>query len=107
MLGVLGGGQLGRMFVHAAQVHGYRVAVLEPDVASPAGAAADLHLRAAYDNEVALRDLAERCLAITTEFENVPAGALRFLATKRAVAPPAARRTTPWCTRSSSASRSR
>ncbi len=89
MLGVLGGGQLGRMFVHAAQVHGYRVAVLEPDVASPAGAAADLHLRAAYDDEVALRDLAERCLAITTEFENVPAGALRFLATKRAVAPPA------------------
>ena len=47
MLGVLGGGQLGRMFVHAAQVHGYRVAVLEPDAASPAGAAADVHLRAA------------------------------------------------------------
>ena len=37
-LGVVGGGQLGRMFVHAAQVHGYRVAVLEPDAASPAGA---------------------------------------------------------------------
>ena len=36
MLGVLGGGQLGRMFVHAAQVHGFRVAVLEPDAASPA-----------------------------------------------------------------------
>lgn len=48
MLGVLGGGQLGRMFVHAAQRHGYRVAVLEPDAASPAGAAADLHLDAPY-----------------------------------------------------------
>jgi 5-(carboxyamino)imidazole ribonucleotide synthase len=89
MLGVLGGGQLGRMFVHAAQVHGYRVAVLEPDVASPAGAAADLHLRAAYADLAALDDLAGRCAAVTTEFENVPAGALRRLASRTAVSPPA------------------
>ncbi len=89
LLGVLGGGQLGRMFVHAAQVHGYRVAVLEPDAASPAGAAADLHLRAAYTDPAALEELASRCVAVTTEFENVPAEALRTLAARRPVAPPA------------------
>ena len=75
MLGVLGGGQLGRMFVHAAQVHGYRVSVLEPDPASPAGAAADIHLRAPYADAAALQTLADSCAAVTTEFENVPAAA--------------------------------
>ncbi len=89
-LGVMGGGQLGRMFVHAAQVHGFRVAVLEPDAASPAGAAADEHLCAPYLDEAALAALAQRCTAITTEFENVPAGALRSLAQTRPVSPPAA-----------------
>ncbi len=89
-LGVLGGGQLGRMFVHAAQVQGYRVTVLEPDAASPAGAAADSHLRAAYDDPAALAALADGCVAITTEFENVPANALRMLAGRCTVAPPAA-----------------
>jgi 5-(carboxyamino)imidazole ribonucleotide synthase len=88
-LGVLGGGQLGRMFVHAAQAHGYRVAVLEPDPASPAGAAADEHLRAGYDDPAALAELQRRCAAVTTEFENVPADALRTLAAAVAVAPPA------------------
>ena len=89
MLGVLGGGQLGRMFVHAAQTHGYRVMVLEPDAASPAGAAADAHLRAPYAEPAALADLAAACAAITTEFENVPAEALRTLAASRRVSPPA------------------
>jgi 5-(carboxyamino)imidazole ribonucleotide synthase len=89
MLGVLGGGQLGRMFVHAAQTHGYRVMVLEPDAASPAGAAADAHLRAPYAEPAALSDLAAACMAITTEFENVPADALRTLAASRRVSPPA------------------
>ena len=65
-LGVMGGGQLGRMFVHAAQVQGFRVVVLEPDVASPAGAAADVHLRAAYVDAAALREMARSCLAVTT-----------------------------------------
>ncbi|MDE2368965.1 MAG: 5-(carboxyamino)imidazole ribonucleotide synthase [Burkholderiales bacterium] len=79
------------MFVHAAQVHGYAVVVLEPDPASPAGAAADLHLRAAYTDEAALAELARRCFAVTTEFENVPAASLRRLADAGvAVAPPAA-----------------
>lgn len=89
MLGVLGGGQLGRMFVHAAQAAGYRVAVLDPDAASPAGAAADAHLRAAYADAGALATLARDAVAITTEFENVPAAALRELARTRPVAPPA------------------
>lgn len=88
-LGVLGGGQLGRMFVHAAQTLGFRVAVLEPDASSPAGAAADLHLKAAYTDADALATLARSCVAVTTEFENVPADALRRLALQLPVAPPA------------------
>ena len=89
-LGVLGGGQLGRMFVHAAQMHGYRVTVLEPDGNSPAGAAADNHLRAAYADPAALAELVATCAAVTTEFENVPASALRRLAVSCTVVPPAA-----------------
>lgn len=86
---VLGGGQLGRMFVHAAQVAGLRVTVLEPDPASPAGAAADRHLAAPYTDPAALEALASHCAAATTEFENVPADALRRLASRIAVSPPA------------------
>ena len=78
-LGVLGGGQLGRMFVHAAQAHGYRVTVLDPDAASPAGAAADVHCRAPHDDAAALASLARAAAAVTTEFENVPAASLRAL----------------------------
>jgi 5-(carboxyamino)imidazole ribonucleotide synthase len=78
------------MFVHAAQVLGYSVAVLEPDAASPAGAAADAHLQAAYLDVAALAALAARCAAVTTEFENVPAAALRTLALSVPVSPPAA-----------------
>jgi len=90
MLGVLGGGQLGRMFVHAAQSQGYRVAVLEPDAASPAGGAADLHLCAPYTDPVALAHLGATCAAVTTEFENVPAATLHALAASLPVSPPAA-----------------
>ena len=89
-LGVLGGGQLGRMFVHAAQTLGYRVAVLEPDAASPAGAAADWHLCAGYTDAAALDRLQQDCAAVTTEFETVPAASLRRLAASRPVAPPPA-----------------
>lgn len=88
-LGVLGGGQLGRMFVHAAQVHGFAVSVLEPDPASPAGRSADVHLQASYTDATALAELARTCAAITTEFENVPALSLRALAASRVVSPPA------------------
>ncbi len=77
---MVGGGQLGRMFCFAAQAMGYRVAVLDPDPTSPAGAVADKHLRAAYDDEAALAELAQLCDAVSTEFENVPAASLELLA---------------------------
>ncbi len=88
-LGVLGGGQLGRMFTLRARAMGYRVVVLEPDPRSPAGAAADRHIVAPYDDPAALTELAESCDAITIEFENVPADALRTLARTRPVRPAA------------------
>lgn len=88
-LGVMGGGQLGRMFVQAAQAMGYVTVVLDPDPASPAGLVAHHHIRAAYDDPQGLAELAQRCDAITTEFENVPAQALRTLAARRPVAPSA------------------
>jgi 5-(carboxyamino)imidazole ribonucleotide synthase len=90
MLGVTGGGQLGRMFVHAAQALGFRVAVLDPAAESPAAQAADVHIQAAYDDPVALREVARQCVAVTTEFENVPAASLRSLAEWLPVAPAAA-----------------
>jgi 5-(carboxyamino)imidazole ribonucleotide synthase len=86
-LGVLGGGQLGRMFVHAAQRMGYYTAVLDPDPASPAGLIAHHHVQASYEDEQALVQLAQRSAAITTEFENVPAAALRSIGAQRPVAP--------------------
>ena len=79
-LGMLGGGQLGRFFVMAAHEMGYRVIVLDPDAHSPAGLIADQHLQAAYEDQDALNQLAETCAAITTEFENVPAASLAYLA---------------------------
>jgi 5-(carboxyamino)imidazole ribonucleotide synthase len=89
-LGVMGGGQLGRMFVHAAQRMGYFTAVLDPDPHSPAGRASHYHVQTGYSDARGLSQLAGLCAAITTEFENVPAGALQTLATNRAVAPAAA-----------------
>lgn len=86
-LGVLGGGQLGRMFVHAAQRLGYRCIVLDPDVDSPAGRVAERHLCADYLDAPALQALARETQAVTTEFENVPAAALRTLAERVRVAP--------------------
>lgn len=78
-LGLLGGGQLGRMFTARARTMGYEVVVLDPDPLSPAGAIATRHLTAAYDDPLALDELARSAQAITTEFENVPAAALGFL----------------------------
>lgn len=86
-LGVMGGGQLGRMFVHAAQSMGYRTAVLDADAASPAGLVSHEHIRTPYLDESGLADLAHLSAAITTEFENVPAAALDKLAETRPVAP--------------------
>ncbi len=86
-IGMLGGGQLGRMFTSAAQVMGYKVVVLDPDPQSPAGIIADQHICAAYDDEKALDDMATLCAAITTEFENIPAQTLAFLEQKTIVHP--------------------
>lgn len=89
-LGVLGGGQLGRMFAQAAQRMGYEVAVLDPDADSPAGRIAEHHLCAAYTDRQALDELSRLCAAVTVEFENVPAESLRLLAESLPVCPPAA-----------------
>ena len=89
-LGLLGGGQLGRFFVQAAQKLGYRVQVLDPDPDSPAGQIADHHFVAAYDDLAALDALAADCSAVTTEFENVPAPTLEYLARSVRVRPSAA-----------------
>lgn len=89
MLGMLGGGQLGRFFVIAAHEMGYKVTVLDPDKNSPAGKIADVHLCAAYDDQAALQELARSCEAITTEFENVPSTTLEYLAQTRTVRPSA------------------
>ncbi len=78
-LGVLGGGQLGRMFTLAAHSMGYRVVVLDPDPHSPAGLIADQHINADYQDRAALQMLGDECAAITTEFENIPAESLEFL----------------------------
>jgi 5-(carboxyamino)imidazole ribonucleotide synthase len=88
-LGVMGGGQLGRMFVHAAQQMGYATAVLDPDAASPAGLVSHHHVQADYLSEPGLAQLSQMAVAITTEFENVPAAALRRLSEQRPVAPSA------------------
>ncbi|MEP7180922.1 MAG: 5-(carboxyamino)imidazole ribonucleotide synthase [Betaproteobacteria bacterium] len=89
-LGLLGGGQLGRMFCMAAQSLGYKVAVLDPGADSPAGSVADRHLRADYLDPAALAELGALARAATTEFENVPAGALDYLARTARVTPAAA-----------------
>jgi 5-(carboxyamino)imidazole ribonucleotide synthase len=79
-IGMLGGGQLGRMFTVAARTLGYRVIILEPDFHSPAAQLSDDHIIAAYDDEIALTAFGKRCDVITTEFENIPAQTLEFLA---------------------------
>jgi 5-(carboxyamino)imidazole ribonucleotide synthase len=88
-LGLLGGGQLGRMFAMAAQSMGYRVTVLDPGADSPAGSVADRHLQGDYLDDAPLRELAATCAGATTEFENVPADSLRFLARHCVVSPAA------------------
>ncbi len=89
MLGMLGGGQLGRMFVMAAQCMGYRVTVLDPSVDCPASRVADHFLCAEYTDKKALHELGHTCAGVTTEFENIPAASLRYLAELSVVSPDA------------------
>ena len=86
MLGILGGGQLGRFFTIAAKRMGYKVTVLDPDPDAPAATFADEHICAAFDDEKALEKLAQ-CAAVTTEFENVNAEAMTKLAERTRVTP--------------------
>ena len=89
-LGMLGGGQLGRMFTLRARAMGYRVVVLDPDPDSPAGHAANIHIHAGYDDQAALERMTRECAVISTEFENIPAQVLEQLAKKVPVRPSAA-----------------
>jgi 5-(carboxyamino)imidazole ribonucleotide synthase len=75
-LGILGGGQLGRMFTQAAQAMGYKVCVLDPGADSPAGSIAEKYIQADYTDSAALKEMAAICKSVSTEFENVPAQAL-------------------------------
>jgi 5-(carboxyamino)imidazole ribonucleotide synthase len=86
-LGLLGGGQLGRMFCMAAQSLGFRVCVLDPAEDGPAASVADRHIRADYLNAGGLAELASLCAAATTEFENVPSEALEYLSQHCIVCP--------------------
>lgn len=86
-LGMLGGGQLGRMFTVAARTMGYNVMVLDPDQESPAGKLATTHLQADYLDKTALETMAKNCDVVTTEFENVPASILETLAKNSPVRP--------------------
>ena len=87
-LGLMGGGQLGRMFAHAAERLGYRVAVLEKG-SCPASEVSAEHIDAAYDDPAALELMTRLTAAVTTEFENVPAASLSRLAQDCVTAPAA------------------
>jgi 5-(carboxyamino)imidazole ribonucleotide synthase len=89
-IGILGGGQLGRMLAIAAARLGYRTVILEPQADCPAAQVANRQIVAAYDDPVALAELAALCHAVTYEFENVPVGAAESLAARVPVSPPPA-----------------
>jgi len=78
-IGILGGGQLGRMLVQAAQSLGFSVAVYEPQAACPAGAVANQEVNAPYADLDALRDFVRGCDVVTYEFENIPTAPLQAL----------------------------
>src|SRR3954453_20498346 len=83
-IGVMGGGQLGRMFAMAARPMGYQVHVFTPEEESPAGQFADLTRIADYTNEAAVRRFAEGVDVVTFEFENVPVETAEWCAKARA-----------------------
>lgn len=87
-IGIIGGGQLGRMLAMAAARLSYNTIILEPQADCPAAQTANRQIVAAYDDRAALQELAEACDVITYEFENVPVEAAQFLATHSIVSPP-------------------
>ncbi len=90
-LGILGGGQLGRMLSQAASRLGFNVVILDPEENSPAGRVSQGQIVAAYDNPTALTVLGQSCEVVTFEFENVPAGSVERLAEGGAVVAPGPR----------------
>ncbi|HYJ80418.1 MAG TPA: NAD(P)-dependent oxidoreductase, partial [Longimicrobiaceae bacterium] len=78
-IGIVGGGQLGRMFAVEARRMGYRVVVLDPSADAPAAQISDQHLRAPFDDAAAVRELGRRCHVVTLEWENADVGTLRAL----------------------------
>ncbi len=89
-LGMMGGGQLGRMFSTAASRLGYHVLVLDPAEVSPAGEVSARRIQKNYKDREALDEIASVCPAVSTEFENVPSVSLAYLAEKGCrTAPPA------------------
>lgn len=86
-IGILGGGQLGRMFVTSARTMGYEVIVFDPDPNSPAGSLATQHICAEYSDKSALTQLAELCEVITIEFENIPLDSVRLIQNETPVYP--------------------
>jgi 5-(carboxyamino)imidazole ribonucleotide synthase len=90
MIGLMGGGQLGRMMIQAAHRLGEKVAVLDPEADGPAAQLADVVIAADYEDYQALAQLSQKASVFTTEFENVPAESLRFLARFGDVMPSAA-----------------
>lgn len=88
-IGIIGGGQLGRMLAMAAGRLGFRTIVLEPMADCPASQMCNAQITAAYDDEEALKQLADSADVITYEFENIDAAALETLAAQCAVYPPA------------------
>jgi 5-(carboxyamino)imidazole ribonucleotide synthase len=87
-IGIIGGGQLGRMLAMAAARLGYRTVVLEPQADCPAAQVANRQIAAAYDDPQALAELARLCDVVTYEFENVPVAAAAGLAREVRVSPP-------------------
>lgn len=85
-IGIIGGGQLGRMMALAAKEAGFKIAVLEPAMDSPCGQVADIRIVAPYDHKAALEELAEVSDVITYEFENIDYEGLKEL-TKKAYIP--------------------
>ncbi|RUW66518.1 5-(carboxyamino)imidazole ribonucleotide synthase, partial [Mesorhizobium sp. M2A.F.Ca.ET.067.02.1.1] len=88
-IGIIGGGQLGRMLAMAAARLGYRIVVLEPQADCPAAQVANRQIVAAYDDPKALAELAAASAVVTYEFENVPVAAAKTLSATVPVYPPA------------------
>lgn len=87
VIGVLGSGQLGRMFAIAARRMGYRVHTFSPETDTPTGQVADVEIKAHYDDLIAVRGFASDVDVVTFEFENIPAETAQAAAERALVRP--------------------